>query len=161
MKKLLTVLLATISISAFAHNDMVGFDSVHSAVKSAKEQFNDVSIKEDREYGGVIYNCMDKFVYTVFAGDKFTGKVSIVKKDLDGCNIDSFWHTHGPHSKERTVFSPGDVHVVHTHGVPFYMIDGRGTIRVFSPGDSTMSPFKAEKKGFGRVQGIGWGTKVK
>lgn len=131
-----------------------------AAVTAAARQYNDLSIAEDREYMGAIYQCDNRFYFSVGAGQSGAGNVTVTLVTPKGCSTTALWHTHGSAHYSHSYFSEIDTRLVEQTGKPFYMIDHTDTVRVFEPGDDTLSSFKASKLGLGKSNGYAKGDIV-
>lgn len=101
------------------------------------------------------------FTFTVSRGSKRSDTVTAripVPKDS---RLVGFWHTHGSPHYSRHFFSEVDTQLVETMGVPFYLTDPRGTLRVFRPGDKLLSRRQSRKLGLGYMKGNARGKIVK
>lgn len=119
------------------------FTSELDAVRAAADRFNPLSILEDREYMGTIFETQGKYGYTVAAAasGKDNWRLSIPSMEWD--RVRAFWHTHGDASPQHRYFSDADTRSVRKFGLPFYLADYTGYLKVFRPGDRTLSPFAA------------------
>ncbi|MGI9286776.1 MAG: DUF4329 domain-containing protein, partial [Pseudomonadales bacterium] len=119
------------------------FSSPLAAVMAAENEYNPLSIAQDREFIGAILQHNGLFRYTVGQGlsgeDTVTVRVAVPR----GAEIVAFWHTHGAAGHGRRYFSREDTALVNSWNKPFYMADYSGTLRVFNPGDPTMTATKA------------------
>jgi hypothetical protein len=93
------------------------------------------SAKEDREYFAAILRAADGFVFVVGAGEKGVDRFSLRFGRLGGETFVAIWHTHGAQGRHRELFSPADTALVAQMGVPFYLTDPYGSLRLFRPGD--------------------------
>ena len=115
------------------------FDSELDAVIAATELYNPRSILEDREYMGVILRRGDAYHYTVGPGEAGQDRITVrvlVPKDA---SIVAFWHTHGAEAHAREYFSEVDTQLVADWKLPFYLADHTGVLKVFEPGNQTLS----------------------
>ena len=142
------------------------FASIEQAVAAAADRFNPYSIRDDREYMGVVLRhkhaaATTGFTYTVTAGD--AGKDSITLKLLlpRDYEIVAFWHTHGAEHWSRKYFSDTDTRLAKRWGVPIYLADFSGILRVYQPGARTLSRNRANNLGLGRRNGYAIGRVVK
>ncbi|WP_317933435.1 DUF4329 domain-containing protein [Halioxenophilus sp. WMMB6] len=131
-----------------------------AAVVAAANQFNPLSIAEDREYMGAIYECSEGFVYSVGAGKVAAGNVSVILNTPAGCDMVALWHTHGAEHYSHRFFSGIDTRLVERVGMPFYMADYTGALRVFNPGDRTLSLTRARQMGLGEDRDYAEGSRI-
>lgn len=139
---------------------MPGFDSELAAVVAAATRYNPISIEEDREYMGAVLRQGDRYLYTVAPGQSGRDRITVRIPIPDGYQVIAFWHTHGDRAHGRTFFSDVDTRLVRDSDKPFYLADFTGVLKVFSPGDRTMSKLRARhlglpgKAGFARGQPV-------
>ena len=98
------------------------------------------SADEDREYFAAILRGTEGFVFVVGVGHQHTDEVSLRFDRLPGEAFVALWHTHGRDGVNRELFSPTDTALVKQVGVPFYLTDPKGRLRVFRPGDKLHAP---------------------
>ena len=143
MRKLLLI-LAIYSAAADADRikesvtDERIFASLDEAVVEMSSTYNPPSIEQNREYIGIVAKCSEnKFKATVAEGRKKSPDVSFKLVVPEGCTLEAFWHTHARHSimHDKTKFSAADTNIAIQFGVPIYMVDPKGTLRVFKPED--------------------------
>lgn len=136
------------------------FSSPLAAVMAAENEYNPLSIAQDREFIGAILQHNGVYRYTVGQGlsgeDTVTVRVAVPR----GAEIVAFWHTHGAAGHGRRYFSGVDTALVNSWNKPFYMADYSGTLRVFYPGDPTMTAMKARGLGLGDRTGYAKGRVV-
>jgi len=137
------------------------FGTALAAVVAASDFYNPRSIAEDREYMGAVLYRDGHYYYTAGAGlrgqDRITVRVPVPK----GSDIIAFWHTHGAPRWERRFFSGVDTDLATSWKTPFYLADYTGTLRVFSPGDSTLSRQGARRLGLPPKRGFARGRIVR
>jgi hypothetical protein len=136
------------------------YDSEVAAVVAAANAFNPVSILEDREFMGAVYQCEHGYQYSVGAGEAGAGNVTVKIATPAGCELTALWHTHGAENHKHQYFSEIDTRLVEQTQLPFYMADYTGSLKVFAPGDNLISPFAARKMGLGNNHGYARGTLV-
>lgn len=142
------------------------FSSVEEAVINASNRVNPQSIVEDCEYIGlVLFNpkATDKaFPYTYTLSKGVPGQNSVTGRFLKPLHMEAvaLWHTHGGKHWSRKYFSDVDTHTANSLGLPFYMADYKGTLRVYSPGDRTLSATQARLKRLGNESGYAKGQIV-
>lgn len=136
------------------------YDSEVAAVVAAANAFNPVSILEDREFMGAVYQCEQGYQYSVAAGEVGSGNVTVTIATPAGCELAALWHTHGAEHHSHRYFSEIDTELVEQTQLPFYMADYTGKLKVFTPGDDLISPFAARKMGLGHNHGYAHGRLV-
>lgn len=138
-----------------------GFPTELEAVIAAVAIFNPASIREDREYLGGILESGRHYYYTVSPGTRGADRVSARIRLLPAYTVVAFWHTHGAAAPERRYFSEIDTELVRNSDRPFYLGDPTGLLKVYSPGDSTLSAGRAHMLGLPRRSGYAAGTTVR
>jgi hypothetical protein len=107
---------------------------LESGLVELRDRFLDDSVVADREHvGGVLQGPDGEF--------RFTHGVAPVNRDRvrfripvpDDHELIAFWHTHGAPGHHRELFSPDDAALVRETGLPFFLIDPAGTLRVLHP----------------------------
>lgn len=138
------------------------YADVLSAVIAASNYFNPLSIQEDREYIGAIlkHKRQGHFIYTVSSGQSGEDTVSARIKVPAEYEITAFWHTHGNHHWTRKYFSDVDTQLAKQWGLPFYMAEASGKLRVYNPNDPTLSTMRSRKMGLGAQRGYAKGRIV-
>ncbi len=136
------------------------FSSPLAAVMAAENEYNPLSIAQDREFIGAILQHNGVYRYTV--GQGLSGEDTVIVRVAipRGAEIVAFWHTHGAAGHGRRYFSGVDTALVNSWNKPFYMADYSGTLRVFYPGDPTMTAMKARGLGLGDRTGYAKGRVV-
>lgn len=136
------------------------FLSELDAVRAAADRYNPMSIRENREYMGAIFESQGRFGYTVTAtsSSKDNWQLKIPRVDWDG--VRAFWHTHGDASSHHRYFSDADTHSVKKFGLPFYLADYTGYLKVFRSGDRTLNPMAAARLNLPRKPGFAIGEFV-
>lgn len=137
------------------------YSSELAAVVAAANQYNPVSIQEDREYIGTIFRHGNRFGFTVTAGARGCGCSSISLPQSELMNVVAFWHTHGGISRAYRYFSSADTSLVNQHNKPLYLADYTGYLKVFRPGDHTLAPRISARLGLGVKPGIATGEFVR
>ncbi|MEX2130160.1 MAG: DUF4329 domain-containing protein [Pseudohongiellaceae bacterium] len=136
------------------------YPSINAAVKAAADLYNPVSIIEDREFMGSILSFDDKFYFTVTAGQPGKDSVSIrIPKQL-WQNVVAFWHTHGGAEPHHRFFSEVDTTLVNKLGLPFYLADFTGILKIYQPGDKVLSHREAARLGLPTQAGFAAGSTV-
>lgn len=114
------------------------FDTPDEAAAWASSVFNPMSIEDDREVGGVIirHPKTGKYYINYNVGKKGGGQVKITARKPKDHELVGLWHSHGAKGRERHLFSPGDARSVKQLGVPFYMVDSKGALRILRRRDA-------------------------
>ena len=157
-------LFLTTSALATAESSMTikaQFLSERQAVEHASNLYNPASVREDREYMGVVFRQKIEseflFGYTVGAGGAGHDTVSVRARIPRGSELVAFWHTHGADHWTRQYFSQTDTELAREWGLPFYMAAADGHLRVYRPGQRTLSTRQAMMLGLGPMRGISRG----
>jgi len=99
-----------------------------------KEQFLDLSIRNDTEFVGAVLQAADgHYEFTHGQGKPGQDKVTFRIQRPSDTRIVALWHTHGNHGPSRAVFSRTDAELVRQTGLPFYLITPDGEVRVLRP----------------------------
>ena len=133
------------------------FASELDAVRAAADRFNPQSIREDREYMGAIFELEGKFGYTVSAASRRKDNWRLTIPSVEWDRVRAFWHTHGDVSPAHRYFSDADTNSARKFGMPFYLADYTGYLKIFRPGDRTLSPFAASRLNLPRQSGFAIG----
>ena len=136
------------------------FDSELAAVVAAVNAYNPTSIDEDREYLGAILRIGTEYSYTAAPGQRGSDRISVKLKIPSDAEVVALWHTHGSQAIERVYFSNLDTRLVRRLKKPFYLADFTGRLKIFRPGDRTMSPFRARRLGLPGRSGYAKGSFV-
>ena len=127
------------------------FNSELAAVEHAMNTYNPVSIAEDREYIGAIYRLHSgSFIYSVAPGQSGSDQVSAAIPKIPTGRFVAFWHTHGAAHYSRRYFSDIDTELVEQWQLPFYLGSADGKLRIFKPGERTLS-FRRARRDRGRT----------
>lgn len=103
------------------------------ALRDAAKRSVRQSIGSDVEFaGGLMRDQTGGFRISLGAGCAGRDAVSFRLPRLPAGELVAFWHTHGAHGYARSLFSDADAAVVRQFGLPFYLIDPRGDLRVLS-----------------------------
>lgn len=137
------------------------FDDEVAAVLAAANTYNPLSLSEDREYMGAVIRIGDRFGFTVTAGARGADSVKLRIPEQHIPNIVALWHTHGKAASSNRYFSATDTSLVNRLGKPFYLADYTGYLKVFQPGDPTLSPFVAGRLGLPVAPGYAIGSFVR
>ena len=136
------------------------FTSEHAAVVAAMNEFNPLSIAEDREYMGAIFREGNRYRYSVTAGGRHRDSLSISVAAGEWDSVAAFWHTHGSARPSNRYFSAHDTELVNRYKKPLYLGDYTGYLKRFRPGDRQISPFSARRLGLPARNGYAVGTQV-
>ena len=158
---LLTILALQFPSHLAANTRSSSFNDVDSAVKAAADIYNPISIREDREYMGVIYKVGTNYYFSVYAAqpgsDSFRFSLPLDSWDM----VVALWHTHGARKVHHQYFSDTDTSMVNRYGKPFYLADHTGVLKVYEKGGSTMRKYAALKLGLPAKRGYARGKKVR
>jgi hypothetical protein len=114
-------------------SEAASFASKLDAVMALSECFLANSIRDNREYiGGVLRTSAGRYVVQVQEGEY--GRATIRIQVGVGQKLVALWHTHGGPGFGRHLFSPNDTAVADRLGLPFYLSDPEGVLRVYEPG---------------------------
>lgn len=134
------------------------FASELDAVRAAADLYNPQSIREDREYMGAIFELEGRFGYTVSAASRRGDNWRLSIPSMEWDRVRAFWHTHGDASPARRYFSDTDTNSAKKSGMPFYLADYTGYLKIFRPGDRTLTPFAASRLNLPRQSGFAIGS---
>ncbi|MFQ5635041.1 MAG: DUF4329 domain-containing protein [Gammaproteobacteria bacterium] len=137
-----------------------GYRDAESAVAAAANAHNPRSIRDDREYLGAILLRDGRYSWVAAAGIPGRDRISVRLRRPAGATVVAFWHTHGGPAYERRYFSDTDTRLVRKWRLPLYLADHTGQLRVFSPGDRTMSSARARRLGLPARSGFALGKRV-
>lgn len=137
------------------------FASELDAVRAAANRYNPLSIREDREYMGAIFESDGKFGYTVEASVRRKDKWRLSIPAMEWEKVRAFWHTHGNASPQHRYFSDADTKSVKKFGLPFYLADYTGYLKVFRAGDRTLNSMAADRLNLPRKSGFAIGSYVR
>ncbi len=137
------------------------YPSEKDAVTAAVNRYNPVSIKQDREFIGAIYQIGEGFKFSVIPGDKGSDQVQMRVSLAHLEDIVAFWHTHGNSDSENRYFSDTDTEMVATFDKPLYLGDYTGYLKVFEPQSKTLTAYAARRLGLPQVRGFSVGELVK
>ena len=135
--------------------------SVTAAAASAGGQYHLRSANEDREYMGGILERNGIFTFTVTAGNRRKDEVTARIPVPEGARLVGLWHTHGSPHHSRNFFSEVDTQLVGLMGVPFYLTDPSGRLRVFEPGAKILTRQQSRALGLGTSKGNARGKLVR
>ncbi len=147
--------------SATKHCSSLLFATELEAVKAASDIYNPLSIREDREYMGTIFESAGKFGYTVSASARREDRWSLSIAAMDWDRIRAFWHTHGNASPQHRYFSDSDTRSVQKFGKPLYLADYTGYLKVYRSAGKTLSPYAAAKLSLPMKNGFAVGEFVR
>ena len=148
LKRLICILLVMFYTSA-----SLSHCSVTAAAAFAGEQYHRLSVIEDREYMGGIVERNGIFTYTVTSGKRRKDKVTARILIPEGARLVGLWHTHGSPHHSRKFFSAVDTQLVRLMGVPFFLTDPAGRLRVFEPGAKVLTRQQSRALGLGTSKG--------
>lgn len=112
------------------------FASELEAVIYAAALYNPQSIVSDTEVmGGVIKDNDGMFYFTVTIGKPGVSNIEAHIFKPVSHELVALWHTHGSSGIMHHAFSPVDVQQARRFGVPFYLANPDGELRVYRPGD--------------------------
>lgn len=124
-----------------------GFSREVDAVIAAMNEYNPLSVMEDREYMGVIMKSCGRFYYTVTPGKPGSSKASIKIQRWMLEKATALWHTHGAYSLEHKYFSDVDTSLANSLNRSFYLGDAEGNLRIYKPGGNLFSPIQRRQLG--------------
>lgn len=156
----IAMLASLVELSAIGNPEPL-FISELEAVTAATNIYNPISIRNDKEYMGMIYRSGDYYGFTVTAGKSGTGysSIQITRKEL--ATGVAFWHTHGKPARAHRYFSPTDTALVNRYQLPFYLADYTGYLKIFRPGDHTLSSMISGRLGLRMEAGFATGDVVR
>lgn len=131
------------------------------AVRAAADRFNPLSIKEDREYMGAIFETEGKYGYTFSASARRKDNWRLSIPSIEWDRVRAFWHTHGDASSQHRYFSAADTSSAKKFGLPFYLADYTGYLKVFRSSDKTLNPISAGRLNLPRQSGFAIGEYVR
>ncbi len=137
------------------------FDSELAAVIAATGDVNARSVREDREFLGAIFRRDGAYSYSVAPGQAGRDRIRVRVAIPAGAEVVAFWHTHGGPAPGRQYFSAVDAALVEQTGMPLYLADHSGALRVLRPGDPVLSAFEARRRGLGTGAGFAAGERVR
>ena len=114
-----------------------GYGSVEEAAIAASNRYNPDSIRRNREHAGAIVACEGGMFYTHGKGRSGVTPIRFSVIVPSGCKLQALWHTHGGRGRHREFFSASDTETANRLGVPFYLANYKGELRVFIPGQET------------------------
>jgi hypothetical protein len=101
-----------------------------------RDLFLEDSRVTDREHVGAVLQSADgRFRFTHGIAPANQDRVSFRIRLAEDLALVGFWHTHGKQGQGRELFSPDDAALVRESGLPFYLIDPGGNLRVLRPID--------------------------
>jgi len=154
-------LIVSLSAAVTVNQSGAVYASVEEAVIAAADAYNPISIQEDREYMGTIFRSNNRFGYTVSRGPSRANSISIRVSAENWDDVVALWHTHGNAAPNHRYFSDVDTQTVERFQKPFYLADYTGFLKVFRPGQRTLSPFAARRLGLPAIRGYAVGEFVK
>lgn len=157
----LIALIVSLSANSAVSQSGAVYDSIEEAVIAAADAYNPISIQEDREYMGTIFRSNNRFGYTVSRGSSRSNSITIRISADNWDDVVALWHTHGAAARHHRYFSQVDTETAERFEVPFYLADYTGFLKVFRPGQRTLSPFAARRLGLPSQRGYAVGEFVK
>lgn len=157
----LLAFLSTLASASTESEKLNSYPTVLDAVKAAADRYNPMSIREDREYMGTVNRAKSGYTFTATPGKRGSDKVSIRIPHVEWSSVVAFWHTHGGADSAHLYFSDLDTEVANRFDKPFYLADYTGFLKVYSPGDRTLSRFVAGRLGLPSLDGFALGSPVK
>lgn len=137
------------------------YDSAEAAVVAAANRYNPASIAADTEYIGAVLRGPGGYTYTVARGEPGADRVSARIRIPAGAELVAFWHTHGARANVRRYFSRVDAALVAEYGLPFYLADHTGRLKVLRPGHRRLSASAATRLGLPARAGYAKGELVR
>jgi hypothetical protein len=136
------------------------FDSPVHAVVAATDQYNPISIREDREFMGAVLRRGNHYTFTVGAGEAGQDRITVRISIPAGTDVIAFWHTHGARHHRHRYFSNVDTDLVESSRKPFYLADYTGVLKVMKPGGRKLSKSQARHLGLPPRAGFARGDVV-
>ncbi|MGY0219090.1 DUF4329 domain-containing protein [Endozoicomonadaceae bacterium StTr2] len=144
------------------------YRSEQEAVLAAVNQYNPLSVRQDKEYMGAVFTTevfgRTWFQFNVAAGSAHRDRIRICFNMPENHELTAFWHTHGAAGATRgylrSYFSEQDTQLVQETGKPFYLATPDGKLKIFRPGMTTLNAYKAKQLGLGRRTGMATGEQV-
>ncbi len=137
------------------------FHTELAAVEDAVSVYNPTSVSRDIEFMGAVYqqeiNGELVYGYTVGAGEAGHDEVSVSIQLPTYSRLVAFWHTHGAQHWTRRYFSATDTRLANEWGVPFYLMNAEGELRVYRPGDRVLGSLQARRMGLSDRDGVAEG----
>lgn len=133
------------------------YSSEKEAVTAAVNQHNPVSIFDDREFIGAIYETGEGFKFSVVPGTQRADQLEMRVSRGDVEHIVAFWHTHGNSHPKNRYFSDADTNVANTFAKPLYLAEHTGYLKVFEPDGKTLTAYNADRLGLPRASGYSVG----
>ena len=112
-----------------------GYRSADDAAIAASNRYNPDSVRKNREHVGAIVSCGNSTFYTHGKGRSGVTPVRFSIVVPKGCALQALWHTHGGRGRQREFFSASDTETAAKLGVPFYLANYKGELRVFDPAE--------------------------
>lgn len=142
---IVAALAVTLQMVSCSINEVVAgkahtiFPSVEAAVIAASNRFNPISVAEDREFLGTVYRIGESYAYTVSSGRIGSGAAELHLRRASVEDVVALWHTHGARRELSDSFSHADTAAANQLGVPMYLADHKGFLKVLRPGDRRRS----------------------
>jgi hypothetical protein len=128
--------------------DQPTFKTPQAAAISAMRAHNRTSIKTNKEALGLIVKTKDgryRAVGGIVPG-KPKNKNDAKLRYHKGETPVALWHTHGAAMDGADIFSDGDVSTVKQFGMPLYLANPDGDMRVLKPGDPRIGFWKNKRR---------------
>ena len=129
-------------------------------VNAAANAVLDRSVAEDLEFMGGVLRSEDGYTYTVGEGVAGQDEITVTVRIPPGFQLVALWHTHGAPGSLHRYFSEVDTALVKRMKIPLYLAEASGRLRVFNPGDPTMSRVRSRRMGLGHHPGNAVGYAV-
>ncbi len=125
-----------------------GYPSKLAAVIAASDRYNADSIVRNREHVGAILKCKGHgYFYTHGVGADHQAPVEFTVAKPKRCDLVALWHTHGAEASDRDFFSPADTESADRLGVPIYMTNHTGKLKMYRPGQRKIGRRKNSRFG--------------
>lgn len=131
------------------------------AVIAASSAVNAQSVREDREFLGAVLRRGEEYHYSVAPGQPGADRIRAHLQVPDGFELVALWHTHGGPAPERRFFSAVDGALVARTGLPLYLADYTGALRVLRPGAPRLSALAARQRGLPGRSGFAAGQELR
>ena len=123
----LSIVLSSCAITDKRNNEY--FYTHKAAVDAAFDRFLYISIRRDREYGGVIYRDDKGYFYTFSRGLSESGRIAFEPQKLSASAV-AIWHTHGDSDS-----GPSDMDIALSERMcsPLYVMNKHGELFTTTP----------------------------
>lgn len=136
------------------------FENAIDAAVAAGTLYLEHSRTRDVEFMGAVLETAQGYSYTVAAGEPSRDEITVTIRKPRSSRIVAFWHTHGSRHYSRKYFSDTDTSLVNSTSVPLFLMDPRGNLRVFRPGDKLLTALQSRRLGLGTHSGFARGSLV-